>query len=94
MDSTDLKLPIQLFCDFLISESKNDIVFANTKKQDSVIKDRKSIARISRFGSPRMGGVDEAIKTFYFQGADNPITFSRIYDIRFICSYDIFSYIY
>ena len=66
-----------------------NIVFSNTESQDSVIKDRKVIAKISRIGSARAGGPDEAIKTFYFQGANNPITFSRIYDIRFLCSYDM-----
>ena len=66
-----------------------NIVFSNTKSQDKVIKDTDVIAKISRFGSIRVGGTDEAIKTFYFKGADNPITFSRIYDIRFICSYNM-----
>ena len=66
-----------------------NIVFSNTESQDSVIKDRKVIAKISRIGSARAGGPDEAIKTFYFQGADNQITFSRIYDIHFLCSYDM-----
>ena len=65
------------------------IVFSNTKSQDSVIKDANVIARLSRFGSARAGGMDEAIQTFYFSGTDNPITFSRIYDIRFICSYNM-----
>ena len=65
------------------------IVFSNTESQDSVIKDENVIARLSRFGSARVGGMDEAIKTFYFRGTDNPITFSRIYDIRFICSYNM-----
>ena len=31
----------------------------------------------------------EAIKSYYFTGADNPITFSRIYNIEFRCSYDM-----
>ena len=66
-----------------------NIVFSNTKSQDSVIKDRKVIARISRFGIPEPGDMDEAIKTFYFHGDENPITLSRIYDIRFICSYNM-----
>ena len=66
-----------------------DIVFSNTENQDSVIKDRRVNARISRFGKSKAGELDEAIKTFYFRGADNPITFSRIYNIRFICSYNM-----
>ena len=66
-----------------------NIVFSNTKKQDSVIKDAAVIARLSKFGSARSGEMDEAIKTFYFSGSDNPLTFSRIYDIRFICSYNM-----
>ena len=66
-----------------------DIVFSNTKIQDSVIVDKRVIASISRFGNSEDGGMEEAIKTFYFHGADNPITFSRIYDIHFLCSYDM-----
>ena len=65
------------------------IVFSNTESQNTVIKDSNVIAKISRFGSARVGGPEEAIKTFYFKGVDNPITFSRIYDIRFLCSYDM-----
>lgn len=65
------------------------IVFSNTKKQDSVITDKRVIAKVSRLGEGVMGEADEAIKTSYYKGVDNPITFSRIYDTRFLCSYDM-----
>ena len=66
-----------------------NIVFSNTKSQNSVIKDAKVIAKINRVGSAQPGGPEEAIKTFYFKGLDNPITFSRIYDIEFLCEYNM-----
>lgn len=66
-----------------------NIVFSNTKTQASVIKDPKVIAKISRIGEYKMGASNEAIRAYYFRGVDNPITFSRIYDIRFICIYNM-----
>jgi len=65
------------------------IVFSNTEKQDSVIKDERVIAKINRLGEGVMGEADEAIKTSYYKGEDNSITFSRIYDIKFLCSYNM-----
>ena len=49
-----------------------NIVFSNTKSQNKVIKDTDAIARISRFGSFRVGGREEAIRAFYFKGSENP----------------------
>ena len=63
----------------LTEQEKEDIwtpnvVFSNTEIQASVIKDPKVIARIGRLGEAKIGALDEAIKTFYFHRADNPIS--------------------
>ena len=65
------------------------IVFGNTAAQHKVVIDRDVIARIRRLGEYVAISRHEAIKSYYFSGADNPITFSRIYDIEFRCSYDM-----
>ena len=54
-----------------------------------MITDEKSIARIGKKGSYVVGSDEEAIRSYYYQGKDNTITFSRIYDIVFICRYDM-----
>ena len=66
-----------------------DIVFANTESQDSVVIDRKVSARIQRLGHFVTSDRTQAIKANYFWGSQNPVTFSRIYDIQFICKYDM-----
>ena len=66
-----------------------NVVFSNTKNQAKVIKDTDAVAKISRKGEYKISSKNEAIRVFYFRGVDNPIRVSRIYDIRFICSYDM-----
>ena len=66
-----------------------NIVFGNTESQRKVVIDRDVIAKIKRMGNFEASSRSEAIKSYYFKGGENPITFSRIYDIKFICSYDM-----
>ena len=66
-----------------------NIVFANTESQRKVVIDRDVIAKIERLGSFEASSRSEAIRSYYFNGEVNPLTFSRIYDIEFICSYDM-----
>jgi hypothetical protein len=78
----------------LTSVEKDDIwkpfiVFSNTKTQKTVLNDQKVIASIGKKGDHKAGDITEAIKTYYFKGGENTITFSRIYDIKFICEYDM-----
>ena len=78
----------------LTSSEKEDIwkpfiVFGNTKTQEAVITDEKVIARIGKKGTHVVGSDEEAIRSYYYKGAENTITFSRIYDIVFICRYDM-----
>ena len=48
---------------------------------ETVVTDEKVIARIGKKAVDRT----EAIQSYYFKGKENTITFSRIYDISFIC---------
>ena len=66
-----------------------NIVFGNTESQEKGVIDRDVIAKIKRLGKFKASSRYEPIKSYYFKGGDNPITFSRIYDIEFICSYDM-----
>ena len=64
---------------------KPGIVFSNTKTQETVVTDEKVIARIGKKGEHKARDRTEAIQSYYFKGKENTITFSRIYDISFIC---------
>ena len=66
-----------------------NIVFGNTESQRKVVIDRDVIAKIKRPGNHEASSRHEAIRSHYFKGGDNLITFSRIYDIEFICSYNM-----
>ena len=65
------------------------IIFVNTKTQNSVVNDRKVIARVSKVGGFVVSTEEEAIRSYYYKGSENPVTFSRIYDIDFICRYNM-----
>ena len=78
----------------LTSTEKDDmwkpfIVFSNTKTQETVVTDEKVIARIGKQGEHEAGDRTESIKSHYFKGKENTIMLSRIYDISFICEYDM-----
>ena len=78
----------------LTNTEKDDIwkpfvIFSNTKTQEAVITDEKVIARVGMKGKHKAGDRTEAIRSYYFKGAENTITFSRIYDRKFICEYDM-----
>ena len=78
----------------LTSSEKDDIwkpfiVFSNTKTQETVVTDDKVMASIGKLGEHKAGDRTEAIRSYYFKGAENTITFSRIYDIGFICDYNM-----
>jgi hypothetical protein len=68
---------------------KPQIVFANTKTQEAVVTDGKVIAYINKRGNHTVSGYHEAILARYFKGGENTITFSRIYDVSFICKYNM-----
>ena len=51
--------------------------------------DEKVMASIGKLGEHKAGDRTEAIRAYYFKGAENTITFSRIYDIGFICDYNM-----
>ena len=65
------------------------ILFSNTENKNKVITDDRVIAKVSRRGSSTVSKDDEALRTLYYEGAENPITFSREYTINFICKYDM-----
>ena len=62
------------------------LVFDNTESQDTVVIDAKVTATVCRFSNITLSDDDEPIRTSYFHGEENSITFSRLYDTSFLCS--------
>ena len=65
------------------------IVFWNTKNQLRTINDRNTLASISRNGNGSIIGkeVNEDIEVY--SGAENKITISRVYSVKFFCEYQM-----
>ena len=65
------------------------IVFWNTEKQLKTVNDQNSFASVERSGKGSIieREVNEDIEMF--SGAENNITFSRVYSIKFFCEYQM-----
>ena len=64
-------------------------MFSNTEFEDKVKTDDRVIAKVSRQGKGTVSSETKAIRTLYYKGEENPITFSRKYTIEFLCEYDM-----
>ena len=65
------------------------LVFTNTEKKDITKNDDKSFAVTRRDTDFEYS--DDSVKDniFIFDGADNPFVMSRVYDVDWICDYDM-----
>ena len=65
------------------------VVFDNTKSKDITQTDERTLAMINRKGEFSQSPSTEPEETYFFEGSENPITYTRIYDIPFICKYNM-----
>ena len=65
------------------------IVFDNTKDKDITLTDDRTLPMINRYGNFSQSPSSEPEETYFFKGSENPITYSRIYNIPFICEYNM-----
>ena len=63
--------------------------FSNTKSKEDMVLDQKVFTKIIQMGNHTRSDITVAESAYIFKGEDNPILLSRIYDIRFICEYDM-----
>ena len=65
------------------------IIFTNTQSNIYNELDKKSIGLVSRRGSFTQSSIDEFENIYKFQGKDNPISISRVYETEWLCEYDL-----
>ena len=65
------------------------IFFSNTEAKDTTLNDEKSFAVAKRMSDFEYS--EESVKNniFVFEGAENPFVMSRVYDVNWICEYDM-----
>ena len=65
------------------------IVFDNTESKEITLTDARTISTVSRFSNFTLSPITNNEETYLYEGEGNPITFSRIYDIKFLCEYNL-----
>ena len=69
-----------------------ELLFTNTAENLKTDKaDRKSIIRIEKLGRPFLKETDPE-ETAYYEGVENPVTFSKEYNQEFACDFDLHNY--
>ena len=67
--------------------------FSNTEKKDTTRNDEKSFAVARRNGKHKMSSLTHINNYYIFKGSENPLIISRVYDIEWVCHYDMRSLI-
>ena len=65
------------------------MIFENTEHWPETILDHKTQVKISRLGNATLSGDDENESIEYFEGAENPFSMTRRYNIQFLCTYEM-----
>ena len=65
------------------------IVFDNTESKKITQTDNRIIPTVTRWSNFTLSPKTNHEETYLYDGKDNPITFSRIYDIEFLCEYNM-----
>ena len=66
-----------------------EVVFFNTQHKQESLNDGKAFATILRKGKYEQSPRSELENSLIFEGAENPITISRVYDSEFLCEFDM-----
>ena len=65
------------------------IVFDNTESKNVTVTDNRIIATVNKMGDPTFSPITDPVETYFYDGKDNPITFSRKYAVDFLCEYNL-----
>ena len=68
------------------------LTFANTEKKDSSINDGKTHIYVERKGEHVVSPTDQIDNSYIFQGSDNQLVMSRIYNNAFLCQFQLANY--
>ena len=63
--------------------------FSNTEKKDATRNDEKSFAVAKRNGKHELSSLTHIDNYYIFKGSENPLIISRVYDIEWVCHYDM-----
>lgn len=69
-----------------------EIIFYNTNRKDESLNDRKTLIEISKEGRPKKSSTTAINNEQIFDSNDNPIVQKRVYDIEFICNFNMENY--
>lgn len=69
-----------------------EVVFSNTQSKMESLNDEKAFVTIERRGEFRLSPRDQLYNSLIFQGSENPISISRVYDSPFLCIFDVSTY--
>ena len=67
----------------------NNLSFSNTEEKFITLNDEKSYAVSDRAADRNLKDESNKDNMFVFKGAENPIILSRVYDVEWICEYDM-----
>ena len=65
------------------------LLFQNTKHKLTTVTDDDVLATVARQGSFTVSGIEDPVHASFFTGQENPLTFSRTYNIPFTCQFDL-----
>jgi hypothetical protein len=65
------------------------VVFYNTREKLESLNDEKAFVTITRLGGYEMSSRDHLQNFYTFNGAENPLSISRVYHAEFLCQFDM-----
>ena len=65
------------------------LTYVNTENKPITLVDEKTSITIKKQGSFKLSKIEDVENQQFFEGADNSMTMSRFYNIRFICNYQM-----
>jgi len=68
------------------------IIFANSPLSDQTIVDQQAALMVERKAAAIPAPPEEAVEVAYYSGAENPVTYSRIFKNTFACVFDLKKY--
>ena len=66
-----------------------ELVFHNTQSKLKSLVDQESFVTISRIGDYVKSDKSQLQNAYVFEGNENPLTIARVYDITFICEFNV-----
>ena len=65
------------------------VTFLNTAQQERSARDNSSMVTVSRLGPRTRSSISERKNIYIYKGSENPLLISRVYSVKWLCSYDM-----